>query len=100
MTRKKILVIEDEHTLRKDMLDMLGYEGFDGVGAEDGLEGLKMARQEKPDLIICDIMMPGDLKGFDVLAELRKDRMTALIPFIFLTARTDRTAWNWARTII
>jgi two-component system sensor histidine kinase/response regulator len=86
---KKILVVEDAQSLRKDILEMLGFEGYDAVGAENGLVGVEKARQEVPDLVVCDIMMPG-LDGFGVLEELRRDPTTATIPFIFLTARTDR----------
>ncbi len=86
---KKILVVEDAQSLRKDILEMLGFEGYDAFGAENGLVGVDKARRETPDLIICDIMMPG-LDGFGVLEELRRDPTTATIPFVFLTARTDR----------
>ncbi len=86
---KKILVIEDSHSLRKDILEMLGFEGFEAVGAENGLLGVERAREYLPDLIICDIMMPG-MDGYGVLESLQKNPVTALIPFIFLTARTDR----------
>jgi signal transduction histidine kinase len=68
---------------------MLGYEGFDVKGAENGALGVEQARIYQPDLIICDIMMPV-LDGFGVLETLRQDPTTATIPFIFLTARTDR----------
>ena len=86
---KKILVVEDAHSLRKDILEMLGFEGFQAIGAENGLIGVQRAHEYSPDLIICDIMMPG-LDGYSVLEELRKEPTTATIPFIFLTARTDR----------
>lgn len=86
---RKILVVEDAQSLRKDILEMLGFEGYDAIGAENGLVGVEKARHEMPDLIICDIMMPG-LDGFGVLEELRRDPITAAIPFVFLTARTDR----------
>ncbi len=89
MTVKKILVIEDSHSLRKDILEMLGFEGFDTAGAENGLIGVERAREFLPDLIICDIMMP-EMDGFGVLEELHRDTVTATIPFIFLTARTER----------
>lgn len=85
----KILVIEDEHSLRKDIMEMLSFEGYALVGAENGLVGIQEARKHLPDLIICDIMMP-ELDGYDVLDELRRDPQTAAIPFIFLTARTDK----------
>src|SRR5262245_33313815 len=85
----KILVIEDEHSLRKDIMEMLSFEGYTLLGAENGLVGIQEARKHLPDLIICDIMMP-ELDGYDVLDELRRDSLTAAIPFIFLTARTDK----------
>jgi two-component system sensor histidine kinase/response regulator len=86
---KKILVIEDAQSLRKDILEMLGFEGYEAAGAENGLVGVQKAREFMPDLIICDIMMPG-MDGYRVLEELHKDPVLVNIPFIFLTARTDR----------
>lgn len=88
-TKKKILVIEDVHYLRNDVMEMLRFEGYDVAGAENGMIGIDLALQYKPDLIICDIMMPG-LLGYDVLEELRKHPETDTTPFIFLTAKTDR----------
>jgi signal transduction histidine kinase len=86
---KKILVIEDEHALRQDIIEMLQYEGYQMIGAENGAVGVQKARDYLPDLIICDIMMP-ELNGYEVLTELRKASFTATIPFIFLTAKTDK----------
>jgi CheY-like chemotaxis protein len=86
---RKILVVEDETSLRKDIIEMLTYEGFEVIGAENGRIGIEQAQRHLPDLIICDIMMP-EVNGYDVLAELRRDSKTATIPFIFLTARTDK----------
>ncbi|MBZ0288418.1 MAG: response regulator [Anaerolineae bacterium] len=85
----KILVIEDAHALRKDIIEMLGFEGYEVRGAENGVLGVEAAREYRPDLIICDIMMP-ELDGYGVLAALQKDSINATIPFIFLTARTDK----------
>lgn len=85
----KILVIEDAEPLRNDILEMLTFEGFEVQGAENGLVGVQVARAYNPDLIVCDIMMP-ELDGYDVLEALRGDSKTATIPFIFLTAKTDR----------
>ncbi len=87
--KQKILVIEDELSLRKDIIEMLNFEGFEVVEAENGLAGVKVAREHLPDLIICDIMMP-ELNGYEVLEELHKTSDTKTIPFIFLTARTDK----------
>ena len=87
MTR--ILVIEDETTLREDITMMLELEGFEGISAEDGLMGLQTAREHQPDLIICDVMMP-NLDGHEVLRAVRDDATIKNTPFIFLTARADR----------
>jgi two-component system, sensor histidine kinase and response regulator len=87
---KKILVIEDEPSIREAILEMLEAENFQTVEAENGKIGLEMAQIHLPDLIICDIMMP-ELNGHEVLANLRKDNATATIPLIFLTAKADKT---------
>ncbi len=87
MTR--LLIIEDEDVIRQNVLEMLEFEGFETFEAADGLAGLQMAREQLPDLIICDIMMP-ELDGFGVLEELRSDSATATLPLIFLTAKADR----------
>ncbi len=86
----KILVIEDMSHLRNDVVEILRFEGFDVRGAPNGRVGVDMAREFNPDLIICDIMMP-ELDGYGVLEALRKEEKTATTPFIFLTAKTDRT---------
>jgi two-component system alkaline phosphatase synthesis response regulator PhoP len=83
---KKILVIEDEQTVRESILDLLEAEGFSGIGGENGNVGLQLARDNHPDLILCDVQMP-DLDGYSVLSNLRQATNTADIPFIFLTAR-------------
>lgn len=86
----KILVIEDEADLREDIMDILTYEGFTCLGAENGQRGVEVAQAELPDLIICDVMMPV-LDGFGALGQLRQEVQTANIPFIFLTARSSRS---------
>lgn len=87
----KILIIEDAKELREDVVEMLALEGYKAYGAEDGLAGVKLAKQEHPDLIVCDIMMP-QLDGYGVLEQLRADPKTATIPFIFLTAKAERVS--------
>jgi DNA-binding NarL/FixJ family response regulator len=86
---KKILVIEDEPEMRRNLLTILKLEKFQPVGAANGRLGLEAVRQEKPDLILCDVMMP-ELDGHGVLAALREDAATRSIPFIFLTARGEK----------
>lgn len=85
----KVLVIEDAKDLRDDVVEMLSLEGYNAEGAENGIEGVRLAREFYPDLIVCDIMMP-ELDGYGVLQNLRSTPETATIPFIFLTAKTDR----------
>jgi DNA-binding NarL/FixJ family response regulator len=86
---KKILVIEDEPEMRRNLLAILKLEQFHGLGAENGRAGIELARREKPDLILCDVMMP-ELDGYGVLRALREETTTAAIPFIFLTAKGER----------
>lgn len=85
----KVLVIEDEMEIRANLLELLALEGYDVMGADNGVTGLVGALEYKPDLILCDVMMP-ELDGYDVLAALRQEPNTALIPFIFLTALADK----------
>lgn len=86
----KVLVIEDERHVLKNTLDILTMEGFDAQGAENGRNGVELALKYRPDLIICDIAMP-EMNGYEVLMEMRQNSVTALVPFIFLTARTERS---------
>ncbi|WP_295399632.1 response regulator [uncultured Thiocystis sp.] len=84
---KKVLLIDDDpHQLFAASLIVKRF-GFAVVTAGDGASGLELARTERPDIIVCDIMMPGQ-NGFMLKSLLAKDPLTAEIPFIFLTART------------
>jgi DNA-binding NarL/FixJ family response regulator len=86
---KKILVIEDEPEMRRNLLTILKLEKFQTAGAANGRDGLDAVKKEKPDLILCDVMMP-ELDGHGVLDALRKSEDTASIPFIFLTAKGEK----------
>ncbi len=86
---KKILIIEDEPSVRENLIKLLKAEKFEVFGAEDGLAGVQMAVEQVPDLILCDVMMPG-LDGYGVLKALRENTVTMAIPFIFLTAKASR----------
>jgi DNA-binding NarL/FixJ family response regulator len=86
---KKILVIEDEPEMRRNIATILKLEKFEVCQAENGRAGLELARSESPDLIICDVMMP-ELDGHGVLQALRKDPASSTIPFIFLTAKGEK----------
>jgi two-component system alkaline phosphatase synthesis response regulator PhoP len=84
-----ILVIEDEIQIRENIKEILELSGYAVHTAENGARGFALAQEHRPDLIICDIMMPV-MTGYEVLAALRQDDNTAIIPVIFLTARADR----------
>jgi CRP-like cAMP-binding protein len=87
---KKILLIEDNAELRENTAEILTLANFEVIMAENGRVGVALAQQEKPDLIVCDIMMP-ELDGYGVLHILNKKPETSNIPFIFLTAKTEKT---------
>lgn len=87
MTR--ILVIEDDTEVLDNIIDTLGEARYDVQGAVGGLQGLQVAREHIPDLVICDILMP-DISGYDVLRVMRQEAVTATVPFVFLTAKTER----------
>ena len=83
-----LLLIEDHAPLRRNLEDMLTLEGHRVITAADGLIGLRIAQQQRPDLIICDIMLPV-MDGLEILARLRADADTRAVPFIFLTAKGE-----------
>src|SRR6478609_8176008 len=87
---KSILVIEDNKDIRENTAEILDLAGYKTFTAENGKKGVDIAVKEKPDVIICDIMMP-ELDGYGVLHMLRKNETTQAIPFIFLTAKTERS---------
>ena len=86
----KILIIEDNQDVRENTAEILELANYEVCTAEDGEKGVALAKLIQPDVIICDIMMP-EMNGYDVLLYLNKDKKTAGIPFIFLTAKTERT---------
>jgi DNA-binding NarL/FixJ family response regulator len=86
---KKILVIEDEPEMRRNLTTLLRMEQFQALAAENGHKGIEVARKEKPDVILCDVMMP-ELDGYGVITALRADVETVGIPFIFLTAKGEK----------
>jgi CheY-like chemotaxis protein len=87
---KKILVVDDNTAIRENTAEILSLAGYNTLTAENGKTGVEMALKEQPDLIVCDIMMP-ELDGYGVLHLLKKNTATENIPFIFLTAKTERT---------
>jgi DNA-binding response OmpR family regulator len=84
----KVLVIDDEAPIRLLCRVNLEAEGMEVSEAEDGARGLELAREERPDVILLDVMMPG-LDGWEVLQRLLDDDRTKEIPIVFLTARAE-----------
>ena len=86
---KRILIIEDELEMLRNLTTILRLEKFHPLSAENGRVGVDLAKKQKPDLILCDVTMPG-LDGYGVIAALRADAETVTILFIFLTAKAEK----------
>ncbi|HEX8608879.1 MAG TPA: response regulator, partial [Pedobacter sp.] len=89
MDKIRVLIIEDNDDIRESTAEILELANYVVIQAVNGKEGVAMAVSDLPDLILCDIMMP-EMDGYSVLHLLGKKPETAVIPFIFLTAKTDR----------
>jgi CheY-like chemotaxis protein len=89
-----ILVIEDEQVIRRNIVEILSFEGYATLEAENGRLGVEAALRHGPDLVVCDVMMP-ELDGFGVIRALQANQATAMIPFIFLTAKADRRSMRY-----
>lgn len=85
---KKLLLIEDDVTVRENTAELLELSNYDVITASNGKLGIETAKKEVPDIIICDIMMP-EIDGYEVLEALSKNPSTLNIPFIFLSAKTE-----------
>ena len=90
----KILIIEDDRDMLDDIKTLLIEEGYQVYFTNNGNIGIKIAKKEIPDLIICDIMMAG-IDGYSVLKKLRRHEATFSIPFIFLTAKVERDSYRF-----
>ena len=86
---KTILIIEDQAPMRRNIALMLEMEGYKVLTAENGKAGIEVALSKRPDLVLCDVMMP-EMDGHEVIQRLRDNGPTATLPFIFLTARSDK----------
>lgn len=86
---KKVLVIEDNLEVRENLAEILELSGYEVYTAENGKIGVQQARSTRPDIILCDVMMP-ELDGFGVLRILDQNPQTADIPFVFLTAKAEK----------
>ncbi len=88
MTGKTLLIIEDEPAMILGLTDALGFEGYRVVSASTGREGIALARAEKPDLVVLDLMLP-DTNGYEVCGELR--RWSRTVPILILSARSQES---------
>ncbi len=88
MAEKKILIVDDEDHIRELLKFNLEKNGYIVYMANDGLEGLKLAREKQVDLILLDLMLPG-MDGFEVCKEIRKDNIISNVPIIMLTAKSE-----------
>ncbi|HAD81378.1 TPA: hypothetical protein DCG35_02680 [Candidatus Edwardsbacteria bacterium] len=87
MRAYKLLIVDDEPNITRILAYELKKEGYDVIIANDGREGLERAKNEKPDLVVSDIMMP-NMDGYEFCRHLQEDPNLRAIPFIFLTAKT------------
>ncbi len=83
-----VLVIEDELAILNNICTILQISGYNCIKAINGKDGLLQLETHKPQLILCDVMMP-EMDGFEVLKKVKENSLTALIPFCFLSARAD-----------
>ncbi|QEK52654.1 response regulator [Pedobacter aquae] len=87
---KKIVVIEDDELIRENIVDFLSLNSFNVEGFSEGMLALEAINREIPDLILCDISLPG-LSGHDIIGKLKENDTTAEIPFVFLSAHAEKS---------
>ena len=95
-TKKKVLIVEDDESLRHVLSDKLKREDFSVLTAEDGVEGLKVAFKNKRDIILLDIIMP-KMNGVEVIKKLREDKWGKIVPVLMLT--NDSSPENMLETL-
>ena len=86
---KNVLLIEDDSVLRENTAELLELSGYNVITSSNGKLGITSAKENLPDIIVCDIMMP-EVDGYGVLEALSKNENTKHIPFIYLSAKTER----------
>jgi len=92
----RVLIIDDSPTETYSLRSMLEKNGFEVLEAENGADGVAIARQEKPDVILMDIVMPG-LNGFQATRQITKDPETSHIPVIIVTTKDQETDRVWGK---
>ena len=93
---KTILIIEDNPDIRENTAELLELEGYWVFTATNGEEGLQMAKSFRPDVVICDIVMPG-IDGYAVFQDIMRDEETKNIRFVFSTAQSQKDEIDKAR---
>jgi CheY-like chemotaxis protein len=94
-----ILLIDDQAEYLANVVQMLNFEGFEVLVGKGGSEGVLLAKHHHPDLILCDMLMPG-LDGHEVQRLLQEDEATAHIPLVFLTGSVDKTTPGSNRSLM
>jgi len=94
MLIKKILVVDDSPTERYFMVDLLTKSGYEVIVAQNGEEGIAKTKEELPDLVLMDVVMPG-LNGYQATRTLTRDERTKNIPIVFLTSKNQETDKIW-----
>lgn len=95
---KTVLIIEDNFDIRDNTAEILELAGFDVLVATNGYDGLQMAGEHFPDIILCDILMP-QMNGWEVLVHLKNNHQTANIPFVYLTSSVEKQEERKAREL-
>lgn len=95
MIKKEVLIVDDSNTNNFLLQSILESEGYKTTIAFSGKEALKLITNEKPDLVLLDIMMP-NLDGFTVLKQLQENSETKQIPVVFVTAKNEEKLWQKA----
>lgn len=96
--RPRVLCIDDDSDMRDNVLELLEANDWTGIGAASGEEGIRLAREWRPSVVLCDMTLPG-LDGNGVLARLREDPLTADIPVVFLSGHADHAAVSRAMAL-
>jgi len=87
---KKVLIIEDNAEIRENTSEILALQGYEVITSDNGREGVATALSQRPDVILCDIMMP-EVNGYQVIRALKANPRTEKIPFIYVTASGEKS---------
>jgi len=94
MAKQTVLIVDDSPTENRQVCAILKQAGYEVISAESGEDGLKLAREQHPDLVVMDVVMPG-LNGFQATRQLGRDSATADIPVVILSSKGQETDRLW-----